>query len=266
MTDETAHEYPHTYKIQREREKGARINRERQINEGATVPPVCGFTYKKRVPRRKPEGWTGGLETCARVAGSGTTHHGFGYCDYHEVQAHNEMLSGKKGITQDVVAAKKIAYANSSFFGERQPTDPHDALMQEISRTAGIIKWIEAHMEEMRDGGMTEDAILTQFSKVNGFVPNVWMELYSRERDHLVKTCVAAIKAGVAERRIQIAEQQGQLIVAMMMAFIHDPELGLSAQQISIGPKIIRKHILDIPRENADSEAYGIIEAVGHGR
>lgn len=266
MSAEANLEYPHTYKIQRELERVARNNRAQPQNQKIKGPPICGFSYKKRRPKRLPEGWTEGLEICARNAGAGTTHHGHGYCDYHEVQASKEMAPGKRGMTRDVQAAKKAAFANASFFGERTPTDPHMALMEEIARTAGIIKWIESHMEEMRDGsGMTEDAILTQFSKQNGWVPGVWMELYTREREHLVRTCTGAIKAGVAERRVQIAEQQGQVIVAMMMAFLHDPDLGLSAQQISAGPGIIRKHMLALPRGDADpieTVAMGVINTV----
>lgn len=205
------------------------------------------------------------MEICARTAGANTDHLGHGYCDYHTVQAEKEMAPGKRGMTMQVQEAKKIAYANASFFGERVPTDPHMALMEEISRTASIVRWIESHMVELRDeDGMTEDAILTQFSKQNGWVEGVWMTLYRQEREHLVRTCTAAIKAGVAERRVQIAEQQGQLIVAMMMAFLHDPELGLSAQQIQVGPSIIRRHMLELPQATTQSEkdAMGIIDAV----
>jgi hypothetical protein len=79
------------------------------------------------------------------------------------------------------------------------------------------------------------------------------MELFQREREHLVKTCLAAIKAGVAERKVQIAEQQGRLIAAMMFAFMHDPELGLTPDQIMRAPQIIRKHLLSLPQQNPEA-------------
>jgi hypothetical protein len=261
-------DYPHTYKTQREYERTAAKNRAREAEQRMKSPPICGFTYTKRKPKRIPQGWTPGTETCVRTAGAGTDHMGHGYCDYHTVQAVRETAPGKRGMTRDVQEAKKLAYQNASIFGERRPTDPHMALMEEISRTSGIIGWIESHMVEMRDGsGMTEDAILTQFTKQNGWVEGVWMTLYRQEREHLVRTCTAAIKAGVAERRVQIAEQQGQVIVAMMMAFLHDPDLGLSPQQISAGPGIIRKHMLALPRaeDPVEANAMSVIEAVAHG-
>jgi hypothetical protein len=256
-------DFPHTYKQQRTLEAAARKTRQRASEQpNVKLPPMCGYTYTKRKPRN-PTNWTPGTETCVRVAGSGTDHPGHGYCDYHEVQASKDM--SKSRLTNDIVAAKKIAYHHASFFGEGKPTDPHQALMEEISRTTSIIAWIESHMVEMREGGMTEDAILTQFTKQNGFVAGVWMELYRQEREHLVRTCTAAIKAGVAERRIQIAEQQGQLIVGMMMAFLHDPEIGLSPEQISLGPQIIRKHMLSLPMSNpAEDDSMKVINSVAH--
>ncbi len=253
--------YPHTYKRQREYERDARKARENQQAQGLTLPPVCGFTYKPRKPKNPNLPFDASPVSCPRTAGMGTTHEGHGYCNYHEVQAHKETAKGRKGMTRDVQEAKKVAYANANFFGERTPTDPHMALMDEISRTSGIIKWIENHMVAMRDEeGLTEDQVLTQFTKQNGWVPGVWMELYKSEREHLVRTCTAAIKAGVAERRVQIAEQQGQLIVAMMMSFIHDPALGLSAEQVQLAPGIIRKHMLDLPRETP-TDPRQILEA-----
>ncbi len=261
----TTEKYPHTYKRQRFLESQARQTRAKAKERGnVKIPPICGFVYEKRRPKRPPEGWVDGVETCVRNAGAGTNHLGRGYCDYHEVQAHRETSAGGKNAGRDVTAAKKIAYANASFFGEKTPTDPHMALMDEISRTAGIISWIESHMVELKDEGLSVDDVLTQYTKQNGFVASVWMDLYRQEREHLVRTCTAAIKAGVAERRVAIAEQQGQLIVAMMMAFIHDPELGLSSKQVQAAPAIMRRHLLAIPQETSASQhpASEILDAV----
>lgn len=46
--------------------------------------------------------------------------------------------------------------------------------------------------------------------------PSLWYELYARERDHLVKVCAAAIRAGVETRKVELAEKQGDLLAAAL--------------------------------------------------
>lgn len=41
---------------------------------------------------------------------------------------------------------------------------------------------------------------------------SMWLRLFNEERDRLANLAVAALKAGVAERQIQLAEQQGQVV------------------------------------------------------
>lgn len=40
----------------------------------------------------------------------------------------------------------------------------------------------------------------------------MWLRLFNEERDRLANLAVAALRAGVAERQIQLAEQQGQVV------------------------------------------------------
>jgi hypothetical protein len=73
---------------------------------------------------------------------------------------------------------------------------------------------------------------------------------------------VAAIKAGIAERKVQIAEQQGRMIAAMMLAFIHDPDLGLSPSQIMRAPELVRRHLMSLPNAAPDAvDPKRILEA-----
>lgn len=243
---------PHSYKDQRLLERRADATRKGMLKNGVSkLPPVCGFTYTTRRNRNKPDVPTY-IAVCARTAGSNTKHQGRGYCDYHDWQAahDNENNTGQKQLG----AALKVANERANFFGKQTAIDPHTALLDEISRTASVVKWLNDQMQELRDQGMTDHDIMMQKTFQAGFRPSVWMELYQQERDHLVKTCIAAIKAGVAERKVQIAERQGQLIASMMFAFIHDMDLGLSPQQIMDAPRLIRKHLMALPMMGTDPE------------
>lgn len=217
--------------------------RQASVRRGSTrLPPMCGYIYKthksKKYPERKQE-----ITSCTRTAGANTKHQGKGYCDYHEWAA----VYAPENNTKQVKDALKVATERAMFFGQMVDTDPHAALLHEINRTASVVEWLHNKMLEFREQGMTDSDIMQQRTLQDGYKPSVWMNLFQTERDHLVKTCVAAIKAGVAEKKVQIAERQGQLIASMMFAFIHDRELGLDTEQVVRAPAIIRKHLLSLP-------------------
>jgi hypothetical protein len=218
------------------------------VESGSRVPPICGYEYLTRGTGRGRNGARdqqthNNLTICERSAGAGTTHPNKGLCNYHEWMTTQEPQTAKKQIA----TARGIAYQSARFFGEPVNVGPHEALLNEVHRSAGIVAWLETKLERLRDDGTPEDDILRQFTK-QGIMPSVWMELYQSERKNLVTVAAAAIKAGVAERKVHIAEQQARIIAATMMAFLHDPELGLTPVQMLHAPDIIRKHLAAVPR------------------
>lgn len=246
-------EYPHEYKAQRRMERMAQLERERCLTNGGSLPPVCGFVYKPRGNRTKVSALD--LTTCYRPAGSGTAHRGRGYCDFHEVWAVRET-----GKHSQIAAARTVAYQQARFFGAPMNIGPHEALQMEVARTAGIVAWLESKLQKLKEDGTPDDKVLTQYNAKMGFVPSVWMALYQEERAKLVAVSTAAIKAGVAERRVQIAEQQGRILAHLLMNFLHDPELGLTPHQMLAGPGIVRKHLALLPTTEL-STAPDAIEA-----
>lgn len=53
---------------------------------------------------------------------------------------------------------------------------------------------------------------------------SMWLRLFNEERDRLANLAVAALRAGVAERPIQLAEQQGQVVTNVIRQIL-DPLL-----------------------------------------
>jgi hypothetical protein len=253
---------PHSYKAQRTYERDANAARQKMLRNGTSkIPPICGYTYKTRKARVGGKQIPSYIAVCARTAGTNTNHHGRGFCDYHDWQANAE--ADKRNNPTQTRAALKVAAERAQFFGKQVAIDPHTALLDEIARTASVVAWLNDQMQQLRNKGMSDTDIIQQRTLQNGFRPSVWMELYQTERDHLVKTCVAAIKAGVAERKVQIAERQGQLIASMMFAFIHDIELGLNPDQIIAAPGLIRKHLMALPMAapEASIDPSGILKS-----
>jgi hypothetical protein len=69
----------------------------------------------------------------------------------------------------------------------------------------------------------------------------VFYEPYARERAHLVKVCAEAIRAGVEERRVQLAEQQGAAVAEAIRRILCD--LGLTAEQQTLVGEVVPRHL-----------------------
>jgi hypothetical protein len=54
--------------------------------------------------------------------------------------------------------------------------------------------------------------------------PSVWYELYMKERERLAKVC--ALRAGIEERKVKLAESQGVLVADIIRLIFN--ALGLS--------------------------------------
>lgn len=69
------------------------------------------------------------------------------------------------------------------------------------------------------------------------------VQLEALERDRCARFAKTALDAGIAERQVRLAEQQGALIVAVLRAVLADPALGLTAEQRKAVPDVARKHL-----------------------
>lgn len=122
--------------------------------------------------------------------------------------------------------------------GLPRDVDPHIALLEEVHRTAGHVAYLNSMI-----GDFDSDAELKQYTRDKGGLtwekPAVWVEIYQHERTHLARVCKAALDAGVAERQVRLAEQQGQLLAKVIQGVLSD--LGV-ADHPGVGP-VVRKHL-----------------------
>lgn len=146
--------------------------------------------------------------TCGQAAGWGTDHPGIGLCKLHG------------GATQAHRTAARTEQARRAVltYGLPREVDPAAALLEEVHRTAGHVAWLAQKIR-----GLDEDALtwgVAEESEKNASMfpgtdrklkarPSVWLELYQRERRHLVAVSKAALDAGISERLVRLAEQQG---------------------------------------------------------
>ncbi|MGX1514015.1 hypothetical protein [Streptomyces collinus] len=176
----------------------------RQKNEGhdGSAHDKCGA--KKR---------SGGA--CGQTAGWGTDHPGIGPCKLHG------------GMTPAHVTAARNERARQAVvvYGLPREIDPAAALLEEVHRTAGHVAWLAAkvaeHDEEDLVWGLVEEAdkTATEFpgrDLKHAARPNVWLDLYQRERRHLVQVSKTALDVGISERMVRLAEQQGAMLAEVI--------------------------------------------------
>lgn len=146
--------------------------------------------------------------------------------------------------------AEEKALAALETYGRPIDTTPTEALLEEVRWTAGHVQWLRDRVRELEQAavtwGMTEQVEKSagEFPGVDtthAAAPNVWVDLYTRERKHLVDVCKAAISAGIEERRVKLAEQQGNLLASVIQRILGD--LDLSPAQRALVPEVVPRHL-----------------------
>lgn len=186
-------------------------------------------------------------ERCKRAAIVGGS-----TCAMHGSSTRRAKKAAARRVAE-VEAARAVAT-----LGLPVDVSPTEALLEEVRWTAGHVQWLRGRVQELdelprddegRHGlvwGETEHSV-----KVGGddhgdktvekAAPSVWYELYTRERKHLVDVCAAALRAGVEERRVRIAEQQGDLIAEVIRRILAD--LRLTPAQAALVGEVVPRHL-----------------------
>lgn len=195
--------------------------------------PYCG------APKRdKKRGGTG--DPCERPAGWGTKHPGIGCCKLHGGNTENHNKHATKQQAAEAVRT----------FGLAREVDPRDALLEEVYRTAGAVDWLHKQVQALTPDdviwGQTE-----QVARDSGEFPGVdttyaatahaWVQLWQKERKHLIDVCKAAVAAGIEERRVRLAEQQGALLSDAIKRILADLEL--TQEQQAKAPEVVVRHL-----------------------
>lgn len=126
--------------------------------------------------------------------------------------------------------AEKKVKALVATYGLPVEITPEQAILDEVHRTAGHVAWLEQQVHALTEGelvwgvtrvkeggddrGVTEEA-----------APHALLRLYNEERDRLVRVCAAALKAGIEERRVKLAERDGALVAEVIRAILEDLKL-----------------------------------------
>lgn len=190
---------------------------------------------------------TRGRGPCRMAAGQGTDHPGYGRCKHHNGNTEPGIIRAGELMVRDEMTRNGIPVIDAQ---------PEQLLLDEVHRAAGFVAWMQHWMNEHARASVAlgESAIetLTRFSET-GFKEAAFARMYRYEREHLAKVAKMAIDAGIAERQVQLAEQQGALVAHAIERILD--QLGLTAEQKRQAPKIVRTQLLSLAQQETPDVA-----------
>jgi hypothetical protein len=165
---------------------------------------------------------------------------------------------GGKAPQVQAAAARRVAEADAKeqmvkavrTLGLPIDIDPGKALLDEIHWTAGHVAWLRDKVQDLEEeelvwgktqheDGVGPQGVVDVTTEKAG--PSVWYELYMKERDHLAKVCSLALRAGIEERKVKLAESQGLLVADVIRRILG--ALGLTPEQQQLVPEIVPREL-----------------------
>lgn len=160
---------------------------------------------------------------------------------------------GGKSPQAKAAAARRTAEAKAAksmaLFAEAVDINPAEALLELVQWTAGEVRYWRAEVARIAED---DTAALTwgKTQSVEGAGPQGPVDMDTHEatapvayrmltdaQDRLAKYAAAALKAGVQERQIKLAEDQGMLVAQVIRAILD--QLDLTIEQQARVPEIV---------------------------
>ncbi|MET3949696.1 hypothetical protein [Arthrobacter sp. UYEF36] len=148
-------------------------------------------------------------------------------------------------------AELEAARGQLAALGEPESVDPAQALLRLISWKYGEVQWLREQVRSQpadsltwgraqTDVGVGPEGPIDKVTEKAG--PSAWWTLLRAAEDQLADYSTKALKAGIAERQVRLAEGQGRL-VAEVVARIY-ARLNLTPEQMAMKDEIAREEFM----------------------
>lgn len=151
--------------------------------------------------------------------------------------------------------------------------DPAEAMLAMVGESAGNVAVLRRQVQRLQAevvdpvDEFDEDGVLVSARLGGGIAgrvdrdnwrgaPHVLVEMYNDERDRLVRYCKMCRDAGVDERRVAIAEEQGRQIADVLTAAVRGL-LEAAARELGVDVAVLAR----VEREEAPGIVRHVIEA-----
>lgn len=171
----------------------------------------------------------------AKTAGKGPCGayrmHGQRVCKKHGGLSGQAQAGARRRI------ALEQAKAELDALGGALDVDPAEALLAMVRKAAWNVCYLETLLQPEGDGDAPS---LVTWSEQGG-KPHPHVQLYNEERDRLARFSKLALDAGVSERLVRLAEDQGRVVIQLVEAAFQ--ELGLTEEQRQRVPVVMGRLI-----------------------
>lgn len=185
---------------------------------------------------------------CGRPAGWGTNHPGVGKCKLH----------GGSSPASELKGAVELARREAGVMGMPLSIEPHEAILECIRISAGEVAYASERISALEVSeavGPVESSMtrlgenLTTEVRQGPPAVHIWIQVRQHAMDRLVQYSFAALKAGIEERRVRLAEQQGMLLAQAVQGILR--ELGVHDRP-EVGA-VVRKHLTLVAGQSVDA-------------
>lgn len=173
-------------------------------------------------------------------------------CRHHGGSA--PQIRRKATEREAIRKAEEEAQRALVLFGRPRDIDPSQALLDLVHWTAGEVEFWRARVREVAEAsgpdGITWTTTKTEVGQEKGQTtdletqeakPHIFYTMLYAAQDRLTQYATAALRAGVEERRIHLAEQQGDLVALAIRRIL--AALDLSPEQQSMITTIVPREL-----------------------
>lgn len=204
-----------------------RTPRGQQCARCGTIHPGC----TAHTTRGKP---------CGKTPGVGLT-----VCKYHGGGTAAARAAGQRRVTE------AAATAEAARFATRRDIHPADALLELVQWTAGEVDYWRTKVDQLDDDELAGSLVTKTEQGIDKGQPtdietkeaaeHIYIRMLAKASDRLATYAAAALRAGVEERRVKLAENQGQLVAAVIRRILD--ALNLTDTQLELVPTIVPREL-----------------------
>lgn len=164
-------------------------------------------------------------------------------CSAHGGRTAQARAGAQRRIAEERAAKEVLRLA--------QPieTDPAQALLDLVSSAAGEVAYWRARVDEIQDrdrkrltSSMTKiEERATSSTRTVETIAAIEYRMFIAAQDRLANYASAALRAGVQERQVAVAEQHGQLLAQVIRGVLAD--LNLTKEQQERSGEIAARHL-----------------------
>lgn len=173
---------------------------------------------------------------------------------------HGGHTPGAKYGAQKRLTLAKIRSELDALGGQLN-VEPTEAMLVMVKEAAFNVAFLRSLVEQLRQGWESDagagDGIVGRVDPEKWTAKeHVLVAMYDRERDRLVRYAKMCRDAGVEERRVQIAEEQGRWLTRTLDLVFE--RLGLTTEQHNALPDIMRQVVKELEVVDAESWEEGV--------